>query len=66
MNRQLSRADNRPRIHIWPTCAGFYHWSIGVTGLRHADAETPGRAIDAAIKHLGGPRPTVVIIEPPS
>lgn len=66
MNRQLARADGRPRVHIWPTASGFFHWSIGATGARRADSETPGAALDAAIQHLGGPQAAVVIIEPPT
>jgi len=66
VRRPLDRADGRPRIHIWPTASGWFHWSIGPTGQRFAETETPGRAVDAAILHLGEKTAagTVVIVEP--
>jgi hypothetical protein len=59
----MRRADNRPRIHLWPRRDGW-DWSIGPVG-RRKPAATPGAGLDAALEQMdflanGG---AVVIVE---
>lgn len=63
----MTRADNRPRVHIWPCReeveAPACRWSIGPCGLQ-MEADTAGEALDAALRHLGRRSEVVVILEP--
>lgn len=63
MSRRFSRADERPRIHVWPQRSGFA-WSIGPRGVQHATASA-GAAVDAALMELAGQAKSgaVVIVE---
>lgn len=58
----LGRADDRPRIHIWPHPEGAA-WSRGPNGHRSL-GETPGDALDKALAALSRPGAYVVIGEP--
>lgn len=60
-SRSMTRADARPRIHIWPE-GEFAAWSAGPTGSRIVKP-TPGAALDHALDVLGRPAGAVVILE---
>ncbi|MCP4619946.1 MAG: hypothetical protein GY844_26350 [Bradyrhizobium sp.] len=66
MTLQLARADNRPRIHLWPL-SGAWHWAFGPTAARYP-APTAGAGVDEALASLEGRARAgvVVIIEPPT
>lgn len=57
----MTRADNRPRIHIWPHPAGFA-WSVGPHGIR-TPCGTPGTALNGALAAVDADSGYVVIGE---
>lgn len=61
MNRP--RADDRPRVHIWPTPAGA-NYAFGPTGQRFVQLSV-GNALESAIDRLGDAASggVVVIVE---
>lgn len=63
----LGGADNRPRIHIWPTDHKHHHaYSVGATGRRITPAgpHSIGQSIDTALQGIDASKGVVVIIEP--
>lgn len=59
----MTRADGRPRVHIWPHAGGCYVWSIGPDGTRARSERNAGDALNKALEHLGVFAGVVVILE---
>lgn len=62
----MTRADARPRIHIWPhSLVERFHFSFGPTGCRSRQAfASVGEAVEAAKMHAGGfGHGAVIIVE---
>lgn len=61
----VTRADNRPRVHLWPADRGF-RWSYGPQPRPTPPQLSAGAALDRALADLGqqGRRGVVVIVEP--
>ncbi len=59
----MTRADNRPRIHLWPL-PGAWQWSLGPVAARYS-APDAGEALNHALAALEGRsrKGVVVIVE---
>jgi hypothetical protein len=63
----MTRADTRPRVHLWPSHHTGWAWSIGPCGRQsHWDHGSPGEALDRALASLSGSllNGAVIIVEP--
>lgn len=60
----MTRADGRPRVHIWPA-GEKWEFAFSPTGMR-TPAPSPGAAVNAAIYGLDkrARKGVVVIVEP--
>lgn len=63
----MTRADTRPRVHLWPSRHAGWAWSIGPCGRQNDwGTETPGHALNLALASLSGSliNGAVIIVEP--
>lgn len=61
----MTRADSRPRVHLWPRQDGYWDRSLGPTAQRYI-ASSAGLALNVALADLGdrADKGVVVIVEP--